>query len=82
MDDNEDNYPSHDGDGFQGEEARVADFVVNDGVEHFLLVVPGKRRLAHCTSIQLVKYIQCRKNVLFCVSDIWIENRVYRIQLK
>ena len=39
-------YPPHDGDGLEREESRVPHLVVDDGVEHLLLVVPGKRRLA------------------------------------
>ena len=39
-------HPAHDGDGLEREEPRVADLVVDDGVEDLLLVVPGKRGLA------------------------------------
>lgn len=38
-------HPPHDGDGFSGQEAGVADFVVNDAVKHLLLVVAGEGRL-------------------------------------
>lgn len=37
--------PSHDADGFGGEEARVAHFIVHDAVENLLLVVTWERRL-------------------------------------
>ena len=39
-------HPSHDGDGLEGEEPRVPDLVVDDRVEHLLLVVARKRGLA------------------------------------
>ena len=39
-------HPSHDGDGLEGEESGVADFIIDDAVEHFLFVIPGKRRFA------------------------------------
>jgi len=38
-------YPSHDGDGLEGQEPRVPHLVVDDAVEHLLLVVSRKRRL-------------------------------------
>ena len=39
-------YPPHDGDGFERQEPRIANFVVDDAVEHFLFVVAGEGRLA------------------------------------
>ena len=38
-------YPSHDGDGLQRQESRIANFVVDYAVEDFLLVIAGERRL-------------------------------------
>ena len=38
-------HPPHDGDGLGGEEARVAHLVVDDAVEHLLLIVTGERGL-------------------------------------
>lgn len=38
-------YPSDDANGLIGQEARVADFVIHDAVEHLLFIIPGERRL-------------------------------------
>lgn len=38
-------YPPHDGYGLEGEEARIADFVVDDAVKHLLFVITREWRL-------------------------------------
>jgi len=43
-------HPSHDGQRVGAQELGIANFLVNDAVENFLLVVPRKRRL--CTEPQ------------------------------
>ena len=39
-------YPPHDGDGFQREESRITNFIVDDTVKDFLFIVARERRLA------------------------------------
>lgn len=41
----EGSYPSHDADGFGGEEARIAHLIVHYAVENLLLIVTWERRL-------------------------------------
>ena len=37
--------PSHDGNGFSGQELGVSDAFVNDRVKHFFFIITGERRL-------------------------------------
>lgn len=39
-------YPPHDGDSFEREESRITNFVVDDAVKDFLLIVAGEWRFA------------------------------------